>query len=666
VPENIQPKFNKELIIRRTLQWGGGFLILLLLILSVLLFYRQRLLKYAVGKVKEKVEAKYPAKLYIGDARFSDLNTVEMRKIALVPNHGDTLLRTGSVDATISLKTLFKGRLIFKSLEISNAFLTAEKYPDNSNNYSFLLGKKPAQPTDTTKSRNYGRLLNDLIEKAFESVPDNVNFRNLNVVYHSPHRQINVKMPELKIAEGDIQTSLRVQTDSLVNNLRVHGTIDPGKYFISARLFALDTAGIILPYVKQKFGGNLSFDTLAVSLTDKDFGSDKLTVRGDASVTGLTVNHPRIADTDVNVKSGAVHYVVSLGQDYYAVDTLTEVRVNKMKIYPVVQFRTKPEKDITMRVYTAETPTNDFFGSLPEGMFDTVEGIKGEGTLIYKLKTHINFGDLKHLTFDSDLDAKNFKILQYGKEDLSKMNRPFVYTAYEYGKPVRTFTVGPSNPFFAPYNTISPFLKNTILTSEDAAFFRHKGFHEEAFRQSIATNIKAKKFARGGSTISMQLVKNVFLSRKKTIGRKVEEALIVWLIENNHITSKTRMYEVYLNIIEWGPNVYGIKDASRFFFGKQPSELTLAESIFLAHIIPRPKGYRSAFDAAGNLKPHVAWYFRLISGIMRRRGLITEEEYTALQPNVALYGRARDLIVTAPDTASVNDTIKMAPIDIMD
>jgi hypothetical protein len=660
------PQLNKQLIIRRSLQIGAGILIFLTVALCVLLIYRQRLLKYAVAKVKEKVEAKYPAKFNIGKAAFEDLNTVRMENISFVPNQGDTLLRTKEVFAEISLKTLFKGRIIFNELNIENAYLTAVKHPDGTNNYAFLMGKKKQQPVDSTKSRNYGILLNNLIEKAFESVPEQVSFKNLNLSYISEHRKIDMKMPALRIDDGDIQTALSIKTDSLVNNLRVHGTIDPDKYFISAKLYALDTAGIIVPYVKQKFGGDLSFDTLAVSLSDKDFAGDLLTVRGDASINGLSVNHPKISDTDVNVKSGSVHYVVSLGEDYYAVDSLTEIRVNKIKAYPIIQLRTKPAKDIVVRLRTDVTPATDFFASLPTGMFESVEGMEGTGGLSYKLKSHINFADLKHLTFDSDLEGHDFKITKYGKEDLSKLNHPFVYTAYEYGKPVRDILVGPRNPFFAPYNTISKYLKNTILTSEDAYFFRHKGFHEEAFRQSIATNLKTKKFARGGSTISMQLVKNVFLTRKKTIARKAEEALIVWLIENNNISSKTRIYEVYLNIIEWGPNVYGIKDAARFFYGKQPSELTLGESIFLASIIPKPKAYRSSFDSHGNLKPRVAWYFRLISGILLRRGQITQEEYDSLQPRVELYGRARDLIVTEPDTTSVIDSLQLAPIDVLD
>ena len=93
----------------------------------------------------------------------------------------------------------------------------------------------------------------------------------------------------------------------------------------------------------------------------------------------------------------------------------------------------------------------------------------------------------------------------------------------------------------------------------------------------------------------MQLVKNVFLNRNKNFARKLEEALIVWLIENERLTSKERMYEVYLNIVEWGPLVYGIQEASAYYFNKRPSQLNTEESIFLASIIPKPKHFRSSF-----------------------------------------------------------------------
>ena len=385
----------------------------------------------------------------------------------------------------------------------------------------------------------------------------------------------------------------------------------------------------------------------------------------------LLVNHPKVADGDVEIDKGAINYVITIGQNYYSLDTLSRVTVNKMVVYPQVRLITKPSKRIALKVRSAQTEANDFFESLPKGMFETLEGIKAQGYLTYNMNFYVDLAQVDSLKFNSDLDGKYFNILSYGETDLRRMNGPFEHTVYEYNKPLRTFMVGPQNSNFTPYNQISNYLKNSILTSEDYGFFKHKGFHENAFRHSMITNIKEKNFTRGGSTISMQLVKNVFLTRKKTVARKVEEMLIVWLIENNRLTSKQRMYEVYLNVIEWGPNVYGVKEAARFFFEKYPSELNLAESLFLTSIIPQPKAYRYSFDAYGNLRNRPRYFFRLISGIMLRRGLISREEYDNLYPHVNLAGRARDLIVTAtppPDTTAV-DSLQIdlvTPIDLLD
>jgi membrane peptidoglycan carboxypeptidase len=226
-----------------------------------------------------------------------------------------------------------------------------------------------------------------------------------------------------------------------------------------------------------------------------------------------------------------------------------------------------------------------------------------------------------------------------------KLNNEFIQHVYENGKYIRSFSVGPSNPFYAPLSAVSPFIVNSILTSEDGNFYFHNGFNEEAFRHSIAANFKAGKFVRGGSTISMQLVKNVFLTRRKTIARKAEEALLVWLIESNRICSKERMLEVYLNIIELGPDVYGVGEASHFYFMKKPSEITLNEGIFLASLLPRPKGFKFNFDTLGNLKPAMADYYRIVSDFMLKKNLITQQEHDELKPHVELTGPARTVLL---------------------
>lgn len=608
----------------------------------------------------------------IGSAEFVDWNSVVLTDISFVPDNLDTLFTTDSVYATVSFRSIFKGRIVFKRLVVTDGYLTAVKKGDVTN-FDFLFKKDdaPDEPVDTAASgRNYGRLLNLVIETAFDNVPDQVDFKNLNASYTSKSRTIDVKMPFLVIDDGHVESDVYIRTDSLVNNLRMRGTIDPGDYRISTSFYAADTNGIRLPYVQQKLDAQVAFDTLHLSLDSKRFRKENLTISGRAMVDNLVLNHPKLADEDIHVDESAVDYVLTLGPNLYVVDSLTEVRVNSARANVYASYQNKTSKIIDLKVKTEEVPANDFFNSLPAGLFENLEGIQAQGLLKYNLNFHVDMDSLEQVVFNSDLDASDdFKIVKWGNTNLQKINGSFSHTVYEYGKPVRTFTVGPSNAFYSPINEISPYLRNAILTAEDAGFYSHNGFHEEAFRQAIIKNLKEGEFARGGSTISMQLVKNVFLTRKKTVARKVEEAMIVWLIENLDLVSKNRMFEVYLNIIEWGPNVYGAKDASRFYFGKQPSELNLAESIFLTSIIPSPKRYRSSFDSYGNLRSYKSGYYRLIGGIMRRRGKISQEEYEALSPNVRLYGRARDLIVTARDSSVVEEDttqFELETIDLLD
>jgi hypothetical protein len=256
--------------------------------------------------------------------------------------------------------------------------------------------------------------------------------------------------------------------------------------------------------------------------------------------------------------------------------------------------------------------------------------------------------------FNSSLRPFNFKILKWGVTNLQKINNTFVYTPYEYGKPMRDITIGPTNPNFTPLGQISSHFKNALLTSEDPSFFSHKGFVEESIRKSIAVNFKEKRFVRGGSTISMQLVKNVFLSRQKTLARKAEEILIVWLIENNRLISKQRMLEVYFNIIEMGKNIYGIGEASRYYFGKRPADLNVGEGIFLANIVPRPKIAMLKFNGDGTLKDYMRSYFRYMGRIMARRGLTPQDTSGYGFYDVRLREGLRRYLL--PDTLQVDTT----------
>lgn len=136
---------------------------------------------------------------------------------------------------------------------------------------------------------------------------------------------------------------------------------------------------------------------------------------------------------------------------------------------------------------------------------------------------------------------------------------------------------------------ISPSLQKAVLVAEDDGFFMHEGINVEAIKKAMQYNIKKKKMVRGGSTISQQLVKNLFLSKSKNPLRKLREIIITLLMEK--ILDKHRILEIYLNMIEWGEGVYGAEAASQHYFNKTAQNLTRSEAAYLAAIIPNPRLY---------------------------------------------------------------------------
>ncbi|TFH09714.1 MAG: monofunctional biosynthetic peptidoglycan transglycosylase [Nitrosomonadales bacterium] len=140
-----------------------------------------------------------------------------------------------------------------------------------------------------------------------------------------------------------------------------------------------------------------------------------------------------------------------------------------------------------------------------------------------------------------------------------------------------------------PYELISPYLKRAVIASEDAKFLKHNGFDYIAIQMAYKKNLEKKKFIVGGSTISQQLAKNLFLSTKKTPWRKMEEAIITLMLEN--VMSKRRILEIYLNIIEWGNNVFGAEAAAQYYYNISSFSLSAKQSALLAAMIPNPRFY---------------------------------------------------------------------------
>ena len=196
---------------------------------------------------------------------------------------------------------------------------------------------------------------------------------------------------------------------------------------------------------------------------------------------------------------------------------------------------------------------------------------------------------------------------------------------YEPGK-WKTFIVGPESPDWVPFAEISPNLINSIMTTEDSGFFKHHGFIPSEFRSALQQNLQRGYFRLGASSISMQMVKNVLLSREKTLSRKLQEMFLTWYLEH-HLT-KERIMEIYFNVIEFGPGIYGIGQASRHYFGKSAKELEPQEAAWFSSILPNPKRrYVQYCHANGLLDTKWDAYTKRIMRRMHERGRLTDEEY---------------------------------------
>lgn len=224
----------------------------------------------------------------------------------------------------------------------------------------------------------------------------------------------------------------------------------------------------------------------------------------------------------------------------------------------------------------------------------------------------------------------------------------------------------PYGPYqFVPLHHISPWLVRAILTTEDNSFFTHHGFNWLAIKESVHANLRAGRYVRGASTISMQLAKNLFLDRSKVLSRKLQEVFIVWLMEDVADIPKERLMEIYLNIIEFGPGVFGIHDASVHYFGKRPDELSLSEVIWLVSIVPSPKRHH-AFYERGEITE--SWFRRMTRymRVMHARDRVSEQQYLyAIEDRPLFYKpefgapllqpRVAPPMITAPDNG-ISDT----------
>lgn len=622
----------------------------------------------------DEIEKKYGLQVQYETLKLEGCNIVCLRKLSIIPAERDTLLNLNHLDLKLNFWKLLTGNMQVKEVTLDKLHLNLQKN-DSIANYDFLFQTGTTHETAEKQTVNYAQQIHRMLNWIYGRIPDNGQITHFYITERHNEHSVTIVLPELLIKENYFDTQINIKEDSLpTQQWAIKGKLLPADRSMDFQLYALGKRNIELPYLQRRIGADIHFDTLTCCITENIKNSNYVKLQGNTHISGLEIYHQALSPDTIKLDNGAIDYQLNFQPQTIELDSASTFYFNQLNFHPYICINRHNEKEkedntmgrlsqwhITASINKPWFPAQELFGSLPKGLFGALEGIQTEGELAYHGLLDADFAQIDSLKLESELKKKNFRIIRYGTTNLSKMNGEFEYTAYENGQPVRTFPIGPSWEHFTPLDQISPLLQMAVMQSEDGAFFYHQGFLMDALQEALIQDLKERRFARGGSTISMQLVKNVFLNRKKNITRKLEEALIVWLIENQALTSKERMYEVYMNIIEWGPLIYGAGEASKFYFNKRPSQLTVEEAIFLASIVPKPKHFRSSFDENGQLRESLTGYYHLIARRLAKKGLISEDEAERIRPVINVSGAAKDYL-QPQETDSTSVVISSQPI----
>lgn len=276
---------------------------------------------------------------------------------------------------------------------------------------------------------------------------------------------------------------------------------------------------------------------------------------------------------------------------------------------------------IQLKAQVPLTSCSALLEALPYGAVPLLSGMKMAGT--FALSAQVQFDSSDPKAAEAKLDVRNECRIPSVPAAISpeRFRKPWTREVQGIRGPMQLDS-GPGTPDWTAYEDISPYMETAVLVCEDEGFFRHRGFAWRAIESSIEQNLMEGRFFRGGSTVSMQLAKNLYLGREKTLARKIQEAALTLLLEQE--LSKHELMELYLNVIEYGPGIYGIRQAARYYFNEEPGNLSLGQALYLGSILPKPDSHH--FMADGRVSAKWSAYLRKLMQIAYKIRRISEEE----------------------------------------
>lgn len=360
-----------------------------------------------------------------------------------------------------------------------------------------------------------------------------------------------------------------------------------------------------------------------------EFGDGVARGSGEVALAGLNVSHPLLAHDvvrDVGFELAFEGELDPVARRLVLDHTVLTRRGVRVELEGEFVHPSAPEgRRYHARLRVPAVPCQDVLAAIPTEIVPSLDGFALRGDFDMDIAVDVDYADLDALSIDGSVGLWNCKVTRApSRVAAERLMGGFTHRVTMRDGSPRSVQLYPGSSTYTPLDQISPHMAAAVLTTEDGGFWRHRGFLPSQFEEALRRNLRAGKVAIGASTISMQMVKNVFLTHERTLSRKLQEVILTWYVEQ--ALSKRRIMEIYLNVIEFGPGIYGVTRAAEHYFGKQPRELSSLEAAYLALMLPTPVR-RHAYYCRNELTPRMETKLRRIHGLMHSRGRIDDLEY---------------------------------------
>jgi hypothetical protein len=363
------------------------------------------------------------------------------------------------------------------------------------------------------------------------------------------------------------------------------------------------------------------------------FGGGVARVQGEVTLDGLNVVHPVLAKDPVRDLGFDLDFTAEIdpaAHRFVLEHAVLEREGITMELEAdILHTPERRHRRYRTHVRMPPVPCQAVLDAIPVELVPSLQGFLLDGDFDLDVRFEADYSDLDRMVLGGSVGIYNCVAKQVPEHaSTERLAGAFTHRVTMRDGRQRSVQLYSGSGSFTPLPSISPYMVQAVLTTEDGGFRRHRGFLPSQFRTAMQRNLAAGKVRLGASTITMQMVKNVLLSHERTVSRKFQELFLTWWVES--ALTKDRIMEIYLNVIEFGPGIYGVTRAARHYFGKHPLDLTPPEAAYLALMLPSPVR-RHVHYCRGAPSPSMEIKLARILSIMHDRKRLSDEDYAAWQ-----------------------------------